>query len=90
MGEEDSHENGFVNSHENGFVIESDTLPIINDEDRSERQIGKILIINLFLTIFTNSESTNPQTFLQKMSCFLLKELQSTFFVKINSFSSII
>jgi len=31
MGEEDSHENG--------FVIESDTLPIINDEDRSERQI---------------------------------------------------
>ena len=87
MGEEDSYEN---DHHENGFIIESDTLPIINDEDRSERQIGKILIINLFLTIFTNSESTNPQTFLQKMSCFLLKELQSTFFVKINSFSSII
>jgi len=39
MGEEDSHENGFVNRHENGFIIESDTLPIINDEDRSERQI---------------------------------------------------
>lgn len=34
--------------HENGFDIESDTLPIINDDNGSERQaqIGKIKLIN--------------------------------------------
>ena len=36
---------------------------------------------------FTNSECTNPRFFF--LSCFLLKELQSIFFKKINCFSYI-
>ena len=39
--------------------------------------------------VFTNSESTNEQFFSQRMSCFLLNELQSVLFYEINSFSNI-
>jgi hypothetical protein len=38
------------------------------------------------LQVFTNSESTNPLFFHIKISCFLLKELQSFFFCENKQF----
>ena len=58
--------------------------------DITDIQVCKIVLrINMFVTCFHEFRIYELTHFSEKMSSFLLKELQSVFFVKINSFSNI-